>query len=72
MVLGIIIFDFKIGSSPFIMLRDAVSAPIFQLNHDFIHENEKAMIEEAVSVLDMTDKVSLVITESTLFVDYKG
>jgi len=39
---------------------------------DFIHENEKAMIEEAVSVLDMTDKVSLVITESTLFVDFKG
>ena len=39
MVLGIIIFDFKIGSSPFIMLRDAVSAPIFQLNPDFIPEN---------------------------------
>ncbi|HJM33260.1 MAG: TerB family tellurite resistance protein [Candidatus Neomarinimicrobiota bacterium] len=35
----------------------------------FIHENEKAMIEESVSVLDMTDKVKLVITESTLFVD---
>ena len=39
MVLGIIVFDFKIGSSPFIMLRDAVSAPIFQLNPDFIPEN---------------------------------
>ncbi len=39
MVLGIIIFDFKIGSSPFIMLRDAVSAPIFQLNPNFIPEN---------------------------------
>ena len=39
---------------------------------DFIHENEKAMIEESVSVLDMTEKVNLVITESTLFVDYTG
>jgi len=39
MVLGITIFDFKIGSSPFIMLKDAVSAPIFQLNPDFIPEN---------------------------------
>ena len=39
MVLGIIFFDFKIGSSPFIMLRDAVTAPIFQLNPDFIPEN---------------------------------
>tara|TARA_Y100000996_G_C22538467_1_gene649146 strand:+ start:645 stop:1076 length:432 start_codon:yes stop_codon:yes gene_type:complete len=38
----------------------------------FIHENEKAMIEESVSVLDMTDKVNLVITESSLFVDFKG
>ena len=39
---------------------------------DFIHENEKAMIEESVSVLDMTEKVKLVITESTLFVDFTG
>ena len=39
---------------------------------DFIHENEMAMVEQAVSVLDMTDKVKLVKTESTLFVDYTG
>ncbi|MBL51250.1 MAG: hypothetical protein CMG57_04770 [Candidatus Marinimicrobia bacterium] len=36
---------------------------------DFIHENEMAMVEQAVSGLDMTDKVKLVKTESTLFVD---
>ncbi len=39
---------------------------------EFIHENEMAMVEECVSVLDMTDKVSLVKTDSTLFVDLKG
>ena len=36
---------------------------------DFIHDNEMAMIETAVSALDMTDKVKLVKTDSTLFVD---
>ena len=36
---------------------------------DFIHDNEMAMIEQAVSTLDMTDKVNLVKTDSTLFVD---
>ena len=36
---------------------------------DFIHENEMAMVEKAVSSLDMTEKVNLVKTDSTLFVD---
>ena len=36
---------------------------------DFIHDNEMAMIEQAVSTLYMTDKVNLVKTDSTLFVD---
>ena len=39
---------------------------------DFIHDNEMAMVEQAVSTLEMTDKVYLVKTESTLFVDYTG
>ena len=39
---------------------------------DFIHDNEMAMVEQAVSALEMTDKVNLVKTESTLFVDYTG
>ena len=36
---------------------------------DFIHDNEMAMVEQAVRILDMTDKVNLVKTDSTLFVD---
>ncbi len=36
---------------------------------DFIHDNEMAMIEQAVSSLDMVGKVNLVKTDSTLFVD---
>ena len=36
---------------------------------DFIHDNEMAMVEQAVSTLDMTDKVNLVKTDCTLFVD---
>ena len=39
MILGVVIFDIKIGSSPFILLRDAVSAPIFQSNPNFIPED---------------------------------
>ncbi len=37
-----------------------------------IHENEKSMIEDAVSILEMTNKINLEITESNLFVDFKG
>src|SRR5258708_4462726 len=38
MILGVVIpfADFKIGSSPFILLRDAMSDPIFKINPDFI------------------------------------
>jgi len=39
---------------------------------EFIHDNEMAMVEQAVTGLDMTDKVKLVKTESTLFVDFTG
>ena len=38
----------------------------------FIHENEMKLVEQAVSALDMKDKVNLVKTESTLFVDFKS
>lgn len=34
-----------------------------------IHKNEMLMVEKAVSLLDMTDKVKLVKTDSALFVD---
>lgn len=39
MILGVVIFDLKIGSSPFILLRDAMDAPIFNINPDFIPED---------------------------------
>lgn len=40
MILGVVIFNFKIGSTPFILLRDAMmDAPVFQLNPDFIPED---------------------------------
>jgi len=39
MILGVVLFDFKIGSSPFVLLREVVSAPIFSVNPNFIPEN---------------------------------
>src|SRR5258706_1242656 len=38
MIVGVVIpfADFNIGSSPFILLRDALSDPIFKMNPDFI------------------------------------
>ncbi|MEM8939910.1 MAG: cytochrome c biogenesis protein CcsA [Bacteroidota bacterium] len=39
MILGIVIFDLKIGSSPFMLLRDVIDAPIFKTNPNFIPED---------------------------------
>ncbi|MDE0471893.1 MAG: cytochrome c biogenesis protein CcsA [Ekhidna sp.] len=39
MILGVVIFDVKIGSSPFILLRDVIDAPIFKTNPRFIPED---------------------------------
>ncbi|HMQ00579.1 MAG TPA: cytochrome c biogenesis protein CcsA, partial [Cyclobacteriaceae bacterium] len=38
MILGVVIpgIDFKIGSSPFILLRDAIDAPIFKMQPEFV------------------------------------
>ncbi|GAB4327985.1 MAG: cytochrome c biogenesis protein CcsA [Flammeovirgaceae bacterium] len=36
MILGIMFGELKIGSSPFILLRDAIDAPIFKTNPDFV------------------------------------
>ena len=38
MILGVVIpgLDFKIGSSPFILLREAIEAPIFKMQPDFV------------------------------------
>ncbi len=39
MILGVMFFGTKIGSSPFILLRDAMDAPIFTLNPEYIPED---------------------------------
>lgn len=39
MILGVVFFNIKLGSSPFILLRDAMNAPIFQINPDFVPED---------------------------------
>ena len=39
MILGVVIGDIKIGSSPFILLRDAMDAPVFNINPDYIPED---------------------------------
>ena len=36
MILGVVIFNIKIGSSPFMLTREVIQAPVFQLNPDFI------------------------------------
>ncbi len=39
MILGVVVFDFRVGSSPFMLLRDVVDAPIFKTNPNFIPED---------------------------------
>ncbi|WP_044237113.1 heme lyase CcmF/NrfE family subunit [Flexithrix dorotheae] len=36
MILGVVVLNLKIGSSPFALLRDVIDAPIFKTNPDFI------------------------------------
>lgn len=39
MILGVVIGDLKIGSSPFLLLREVLDAPIFKTNPNFIPED---------------------------------
>ncbi len=39
MILGVVILDMKIGSSPFMLLREVIDAPIFKTNPNFIPED---------------------------------
>ncbi|WP_109832842.1 cytochrome c biogenesis protein CcsA [Reichenbachiella versicolor] len=39
MILGVVIGSIKIGSSPFMLLKDVMDAPIFDTNPDFIPED---------------------------------
>ncbi|MFD2034286.1 cytochrome c biogenesis protein CcsA [Belliella marina] len=63
MILGVVIGDLKIGSSPFILLRDAVSAPIFQMNPDFVPE-------DGTGLNPLLQNIWMVIHPPTLFLGY--
>ncbi len=39
MVLGINLYDLKIGSSPFVLLKDVISAPIFSIDPSYVPED---------------------------------
>ncbi len=63
MILGIVIGDLKIGSSPFILLRDATQAPIFELNPDFVPE-------DGTGLNPLLQNIWMVIHPPTLFLGY--
>lgn len=39
MILGVVIGDIKIGSSPFMLLRDVINDPVFLINPNFVPED---------------------------------
>ncbi len=39
MILGVVVFGVKIGSSPFLLLRDVIDAPIFKTSPEFIPDD---------------------------------
>lgn len=63
MILGVVIGDLKIGSSPFILLRDVSSAPIFQINPEFIPE-------DGTGLNPLLQNIWMVIHPPTLFLGY--
>jgi cytochrome c-type biogenesis protein CcmF len=63
MIMGVVIGDLKIGSSPFMLLRDATQAPIFQLNPDFIPE-------DGTGLNPLLQNIWMVIHPPTLFLGY--
>lgn len=63
MILGVVIGDLKIGSSPFILLRDATQAPIFKLNPDFVPE-------DGTGLNPLLQNIWMVIHPPTLFLGY--
>lgn len=63
MILGVVIGDLKIGSSPFILLRDATQAPIFEMNPDFVPE-------DGTGLNPLLQNIWMVIHPPTLFLGY--
>jgi cytochrome c-type biogenesis protein CcmF len=63
MIMGVVIGDLKIGSSPFMLLRDATQAPIFELNPDFVPE-------DGTGLNPLLQNIWMVIHPPTLFLGY--
>lgn len=63
MILGVVIGDLKIGSSPFMLLRDVSDAPIFQINPDFVPE-------DGTGLNPLLQNIWMVIHPPTLFLGY--
>ncbi|MCR9083281.1 MAG: cytochrome c biogenesis protein CcsA, partial [Cyclobacteriaceae bacterium] len=63
MIMGVVIGDLKIGSSPFILLRDATPAPIFEINPDFVPE-------DGTGLNPLLQNIWMVIHPPTLFLGY--
>ncbi|NLR91310.1 cytochrome c biogenesis protein CcsA [Flammeovirga agarivorans] len=63
MVLGITVFGSKIGSSPFILLRDAIEAPVFATNPNFVPE-------DGTGLNPLLQNIWMVIHPPTLFMGF--
>ena len=63
MILGVVLGDLKIGSSPFVLLRDVSNAPIFQINPDFVPE-------DGTGLNPLLQNIWMVIHPPTLFLGY--
>jgi cytochrome c-type biogenesis protein CcmF len=65
MILGVVIpgIDFKIGSSPFILLREAIEAPIFKMQPDFVPSDGQGLNP-------LLQNYWMVIHPPTLFLGY--
>lgn len=63
MILGFSIFDIKIGSSPFVLLRDVISDPIFKINPDFVPK-------DGTGLNPLLQNYWMVIHPPTLFLGY--
>ena len=63
MILGISIFDLKIGSSPFVLLRDVITDPIFAINPEFVPQ-------DGTGLNPLLQNYWMVIHPPTLFLGY--
>ena len=63
MILGISFFDIKIGSSPFVLLRDVIVDPIFEINPDFVPS-------DGTGLNPLLQNYWMVIHPPTLFLGY--